>query len=93
MPAAAERIPFFGGSTGYILSLIIQQSGGNPYFIEEFVRLLVEKDYLRLVRGRLVANRTLQADALAVPVSLESLIRARVDSLDISARQLLQVPR
>ncbi len=73
------------------LSLIIQQSGGNPYFIEEFVRLLVEKDFLRLVRGKLVANRTLQADALAVPASLESLIRARVDSLGISARQLLQV--
>jgi predicted ATPase/class 3 adenylate cyclase len=72
-------------------SLIIQQSGGNPYFIEEFVRLLVEKDFLRLVRGKLVANRILQADALAVPASLESLIRARVDSLGISARQLLQV--
>jgi predicted ATPase/class 3 adenylate cyclase len=74
-----------------LLSLIIQQSGGNPYFIEEFVRLLVEKDFLRLVRGKLVANRTLQADTLVVPASLESLIRARVDSLDISARHLLQV--
>jgi predicted ATPase len=73
------------------LSLIIQQSGGNPYFIEEFVRLLVEKDFLRLVRGNLVTNRTVQADALVVPVSLESLIKARVDSLDSSAKQLLQV--
>jgi predicted ATPase/class 3 adenylate cyclase len=74
-----------------ILSLIVQQSGGNPYFIEEFVRLLVEKDFLRLVRGRLVANRSLQADTLVVPASLESLIRARVDSLGTSPRQLLQV--
>lgn len=74
-----------------ILSLIVQQSGGNPYFIEEFVRLLVEKDYLRLVRGKLVANRSLDADTLVVPVSLESLIRARIDSLGTSPRQLLQV--
>ncbi len=74
-----------------ILSLIVQQSGGNPYFIEEFVRLLVEKDYLRLVRGRLVANITLQADTLVIPASLESLIRARVDALETPARQLLQV--
>ena len=73
------------------LSLIIQQSGGNPYFIEEFVRLLVEKDILRLVRGKLVANQSLQADALIVPASLESLIRARVDSLAPPARQMLQV--
>ncbi len=73
------------------LSLIVQQSGGNPYFIEEFVRLLIEKDFLRLVRGKLVANQALQADELAVPASLESLIRARVDSLEISTRHLLQV--
>ncbi len=53
--------------------------------------MLVEKDFLRLVRGKLVANRTLHADALVVPASLESLIRARVDSLNTSARQLLQI--
>ena len=74
-----------------ILTLIVQQSGGNPYFIEEFVRLLVEKDYLQLVRGKLVANHTLQADTIVIPPSLESLIRARVDSLETPARQLLQV--
>jgi predicted ATPase/class 3 adenylate cyclase/Tfp pilus assembly protein PilF len=73
------------------LSLIVQQSGGNPYFIEEFVRLLIEKDFLRLVRGKLIANKTLQTDALVVPASLESLIRARVDSLEVSARHLLQI--
>ncbi len=74
-----------------VISLIVQQSGGNPYYIEEFVRLLVEKDFLRLVRGRLVANRAIQADALEIPTSLESLIRARVDSLETPAKQLLQV--
>ncbi len=73
------------------LSLIVQQSGGNPYFIEEFVRLLIEKDFLRLVKGNLIANHTLQAGELAVPASLESLIRARVDSLKTSARHLLQI--
>lgn len=74
-----------------IKSLIVHQSGGNPYFIEEFVRMLLEQDYLRLVRGRLEVNQELQVSKLAIPVSLESLIRARVDSLHASARQLLQV--
>jgi predicted ATPase/class 3 adenylate cyclase len=73
------------------LSLIVQQSGGNPYFIEEFVRLLIEKDFLRMVRGKLIANQTLQTDALVVPASLESLIKARIDSLNISSRHLLQI--
>ncbi len=73
------------------LSLIIQQSGGNPYFIEEFVRLLIENDFLRLVRGKLIANQALQTDSLTIPASLEGLIRARVDSLDSSTRHILQV--
>jgi predicted ATPase len=74
-----------------ILSLIVQQSGGNPYFIEEFVRMLVEQDYLRVARGGLEVNQTLQVDTLRIPSSLETLIRARVDSLPTSARELLQV--
>jgi len=73
------------------VSLIVQQSGGNPYFIEEFVRLLIEKDYLRPVRGKLISNQALQTDELVIPASLESLIRARVDSLDIPSRHLLQI--
>ena len=74
-----------------IHSLIIQQSSGNPYFIEEFVRMLVEQDYLRVVRGRLEANQELEVDFLSVPSSLETLIRSRVDGLPSSARNLLQV--
>lgn len=72
-------------------TLIIQQSGGNPYYIEEFVRMLVEQDFLRVQRGRLEVNQDLQADTLSIPSSLESLIRARVDSLPASPRNLLQV--
>jgi predicted ATPase/class 3 adenylate cyclase len=72
-------------------SLIVHQSGGNPYYIEEFVRMLIEQDYLRTVRGRLEINQELKVNRLAIPVSLESLIRARVDTLHIAARQLLQV--
>jgi predicted ATPase len=72
-------------------TLIIQQSGGNPYFIEEFVRMLMEQDYLRMVQGSLEINQKWQMDHLNIPSSLETLIRARVDSLPISARHLLQV--
>ncbi len=71
--------------------LIIQQSGGNPYFIEEFVRMLVEKNYLQVVRGHLEVNQEFVIDTLTVPPSLESLIRARVDLLPSSSRNLLQI--
>lgn len=74
-----------------VKSLIIQQSGGNPYFIEEFVRMMVEKDYLRISRGRLESNQAIHIDALSIPSSLEALIRARVDALQPNARQILQI--
>ncbi len=74
-----------------IHALIIQQSGGNPYYIEEFIRMLVEQDYLRVARGHLEINQDFVIDSLAVPSSLETLIRARVDSLPPSSRNLLQV--
>ena len=72
-------------------SLIVQQSGGNPYFIEEFVRMLLEQNYLRVVHGNVEVNQSLQIDNLRIPSSLETLIRARVDALPVAARQLLQV--
>lgn len=72
------------------LSLIIRQSGGNPYFIEEFIRMLLEQQVLRLSHGRLEVYRPFQADQLKVPASLEALIRTRVDSLPDQARKLIQ---
>ncbi len=74
-----------------LLSLIIQQSGGNPYYIEEFLRMMVEKEYLRVQKGKLVLNMPFELDAIAIPTSLELLIRARVDSLPASAKKLLQI--
>jgi predicted ATPase/class 3 adenylate cyclase len=71
--------------------LIVQQSGGNPYYIEEFVRMLVEQDYLRVERGKLEVNQSFEVDKLRIPSSLETLIRSRVDALPPSSRQVLQV--
>jgi tetratricopeptide (TPR) repeat protein len=73
-----------------INQLIVQQSGGNPYFIEEFVRMLLEQDYLRFNRGQLEVNQTFEINELAIPTSLETLIRARFDALPSSARKILQ---
>ncbi|MDR3578048.1 MAG: tetratricopeptide repeat protein [Anaerolineaceae bacterium] len=75
-----------------VIDLIVRQSGGNPYFIEEFVRMLLEKDFLRISRdGNLEINQSFNIESLNVPPSLEMLIRARVDSLPDLTRKLLQV--
>jgi predicted ATPase/class 3 adenylate cyclase len=71
--------------------LIIQQSGGNPFYIEEFLRMMVEQGYLRVQKGMLVFNQPFEIDSLTIPPSLELLIRARVDVLPASAKKLLQL--
>ncbi len=69
---------------------ILGPSEGNPYYIEEFARMLTEGGFLRQEGGewRMPANTSL--DDLPVPHSLEALIRSRVDALPTPHKRLLQ---
>lgn len=73
-----------------LAQFVLARSQGNPYFVEEFVRFLMERDLL---------HRTEQGWALATPpeqvmdtwpTSLEALIRSRLDVLPAVQRQLVQ---
>ena len=75
---------------GDIQNLIIQQSSGIPYYIEEFIRMLLEKNYLHMGRDKLEINRELEIGTLGIPSSLEAIIRTRVDSLPNIPRKLIQ---
>ena len=70
-----------------IQSAILQRSGGNPLYAEEFVRLL--KD-----RGILVRHGptwTLDTEAeIPMPAGVQGLIAARLDTLSPDRKQLLQ---
>ncbi|MCP4542219.1 MAG: tetratricopeptide repeat protein [Chloroflexi bacterium] len=69
---------------------ILEQSEGNPYFIEEYVRMLIEYDYLQHHQGRWSVNADQDIADLPVPSSLEVLIRSRIDALPPDLKQLLQ---
>ena len=56
--------------------VLLEQSGGNPLYAEEFVRLLAD-------RGRL-------GDGVEVPESVQALIAARLDTLSPERKSLLQ---
>ncbi len=67
---------------------MIERTEGNPFFLEESVRTLVETKVLAGERGahRLVkANSTLQ-----IPASAQVILAARIDRLTPEAKQLLQ---
>jgi class 3 adenylate cyclase/tetratricopeptide (TPR) repeat protein len=61
---------------------------GNPLFVEELVRMLVDDGTLTRSDGRWVAAGDL--DSLAIPPTISALIAARLDRLDPEERLVLQ---
>ena len=68
--------------------LLIERTEGNPFFLEESVRTLIESGALVGERGdyRLVAALT----AIALPVTVQSVLAARIDRLGPEDKRLLQ---
>ena len=65
---------------------ILDRAGGNPLFVEEFVRLLRDRDLL-VVRGdRLLLREGAQ---LPVPESIQALLAARLDALPPESKSVL----
>ncbi len=74
-----------------VRDFVLDRSEGNPFYIEEFLRLLLERDYLENQDGMWVLDPDLDLDTLPLPTSLEALIRSRVDNLPLPLRQQLQL--
>lgn len=79
-----------GGLPPEVPELILQRSEGNPYFIEEYVRMFIENGYVELVDGRWQINPNYDLQKIDLPSSLEALIRARLDALPPELREILQ---
>jgi tetratricopeptide (TPR) repeat protein len=69
---------------------ILTQSEGNPYFIEEFVRMLIEQNYLQQHEGVWQLASDLELDDLPLPSSLDTLIRSRIDALPSALKEVMQ---
>jgi tetratricopeptide (TPR) repeat protein len=69
---------------------ILAQSEGNPYFIEEYVRMLIEQDYLQQLDGKWGINPQKTEMEIHLPASLETLIRSRVDILPDELKDIMQ---
>ena len=69
--------------------LIANRTEGNPFYIEEVVRSLIDQGAVEYQDGRF--HVTAKIDSVVIPGTIQDVIMARVDRLDESARQLLQV--
>ena len=72
--------------------VIIDKADGNPFFVEELVRSLVDSQVLvRADDGSWQVAAAVDLDRLTVPDNLQSLLTARIDRLEEEVRQTLQL--
>ncbi|MEO6026632.1 MAG: AAA family ATPase, partial [Candidatus Binatia bacterium] len=67
---------------------IEEKAHGNPFYIEEVVRSLVDDGAVEYVEGRFRA--TDKITSVTIPDSIHEVVMARVDALDVAKRALLQ---
>ena len=71
-----------------IRARILDQSEGNPFFVEEIIRSLIEQGALRREGERWISAGDMTR--LAIPATLRGLIAARIDRLPAPAKATLQ---
>ena len=74
-----------------LLAMIQEKSDGNPFFVEEVVRSLIDSG--AVVREEAGARWTAEADIdeIQIPDNLQSLLVSRIDRLEGEARRTLQL--
>lgn len=73
---------------GEFLSLVTERAEGNPLFVEEMLKSLVESGTIKQVDGAWKAEGGLAS--LDVPDTIESVLSTRIDGLDTSTKSVLQ---
>jgi tetratricopeptide (TPR) repeat protein len=68
--------------------LLMARTGGNPFFLEESVRTLVETGVLQGERGAYHLGQALQT--IQVPATVQAVLAARIDRLPPEEKGLLQ---
>ncbi len=71
-----------------VRDIILQKSEGNPFFIEEVIRSLIDRDLVYRESDRWRARD--DVSSLDVPDTIQGVVLARVDRLDAEAREVLQ---
>ncbi len=69
--------------------VIAAKAEGNPFYIEEVVRSLIDQGAIVYENDRFAVTRKI--DDVVIPSTIQDVIMARVDRLDESKRRLLQV--
>src|SRR5438874_197368 len=70
-------------------NLILAKAEGNPFFVEEVIRMLIDRSAIVREDDRWVANE--KAASVEIPDTLHGLLLARIDRLPAASRHMLRV--
>jgi len=73
-----------------LINTILTRAEGNPFYIEEFVRMLIEKEMLALEDGQWQVVSAVALQRLEIPTTLRGLMMARVDRLPENLQDVLR---
>ena len=68
---------------------VVEKTGGNPFFVEEIIRELMERGDIVRIGDSYKANRSL--DALRIPDTVQGVLAARMDRLNEDLKRTMQV--
>jgi tetratricopeptide (TPR) repeat protein len=92
-PETAEELlsALLGSDAGLepLMRMLITRTEGNPFFLEESVRTLVETGALEGERG--AYRLTTALTRIEVPATVQAILAARIDRLPAQEKRLLQV--
>jgi ABC-type transport system substrate-binding protein len=93
LPADSSRVLVANAAEGdlpeAVAELLAERSGGNPFFLEEAFRDLVERG--ALVRGNGSWQLAIDEDDLAIPAVVQGTLQARLDRLERDTREVLSL--
>ncbi len=72
-----------------LISHIVERAGGNPFFLEEVVRSLIDQGAVIPTHGGYVV--TDKISAVTIPSTINDVLMARIDRLEEGARDLVKV--
>lgn len=76
-------------SVAPLKDLLIRTTEGNPFFLEESVRTMVESSTLEGERGDYLLTRPVST--IRLPATVQAVLAARIDRLSVEEKQLLQL--
>jgi tetratricopeptide (TPR) repeat protein len=87
--AMAERVLQVATLPRQLQQLIIGKAEGNPFYIEEVTKSLVESGVLRKTNGSYSLEQP--AEQIRVPDTIQEVILSRIDRLERQAREAIQL--